>query len=314
MASSRRRKGKEMVWRAKVTFDPAVADKEEPFPLVTDSEAESEARAVAELVDSGAESSVGGDKSNVGGDTPTDSSAGEGEDKTAVADRRAAQVAPREPAHGNPRQSALKNACHEVGNIGVFFGNWGTRGTVGGPGAQRERIRAMDLQILRSPAHVVILCEANQAVEDLLKYGPQQSTAVAASSSSLPTFTAFSMSSQPQSSQPQSRRQEVEQRPTHEHFVVRGNERDTAVLVAVKTDNSNCLVLQEYILHNDHDYLEKGKKEDCAYAHAVRPSRLQTERRPLGQDGQFCRHPSQFKNCDHEVANCVKRLLGPTVS
>ena len=51
----------------------------------------------------------------------------------------------------------------------------------------------------------------------------------------------------------------LEKRSTHEHWVVRGNERETAVLVAARKDNTDSLVSLEYDVHDDHDYKEKKK-------------------------------------------------------
>ena len=59
-----------------------------------------------------------------------------------------------------------------MGNFGLFCGNWGQRGTLGGDARKRQRKKIHDRQILRSPAQVVVLCEATAEVEELLKQPP----------------------------------------------------------------------------------------------------------------------------------------------
>jgi hypothetical protein len=48
-------------------------------------------------------------------------------------------------------------------------------------------------------------------------------------------------------------------RQTHEHWVVRGDELETAVLIAARKDNTTFLECLEYEVNEDHPYTEKGK-------------------------------------------------------
>ena len=147
----------------------AVADHEapEPSPELT----------AAPRVDSDSDAdSVG---HSVAGDTVIDSSDAEGNhDETAVAARRQERVAPKARVQGVPDRSrgpAKHNSEPEVGNFGLFFGNWGLRGTLGDR-TQRLRREAMDRQILKNPAQVVVVVEASKELEALLQDPPVEGT------------------------------------------------------------------------------------------------------------------------------------------
>ena len=174
---------------------------------------------------------------SVVGDTASDTDAVgfEAGDSAVAAARRQQRRAPLEPLHGvaapHVHRPSKHNKEKEVGNFGLFFGNWGLRGTLGGPAAQTKRILAQDRQILKSPAQVVILAEASEELGNLLKMpevvgSPEQIG--------------------------------VQSRSTKEHFVVRGAEQ-AALLVAARKDNTTALALLKYEAHSDHDYTEKGK-------------------------------------------------------
>ena len=102
---------------------------------------------------------------------------------------------------------------------------------------QGRRRDAQDRQILKSPAQVVILCEANETVEEMLKQPPVSGD---------------------DDQHPQSR---LERRATHGHWVVRGNEQGSAVLVAARTDTCDYLHVLEHEVHEDHPYRENGKNK-----------------------------------------------------
>ena len=115
---------------------------------------------------------------SVAGDTVADSSGAEiDEDETAVAARRQQRVAPKTPAQGNPntgrRESSRHNNEPEVGSFGLFFGNWGQRATLGGDARKKARRITQDRQILKSPAQVIVLCEASAGVEEMLRQPPE---------------------------------------------------------------------------------------------------------------------------------------------
>ena len=108
---------------------------------------------------SACESLVG---TSVAGDSVVDSSDAEGKDKTptAAAARHQKKAAPKQQALGGStqREHGFKNSEPEVGNIGIFFGNWGTRGVVK-EGQQALRRKTMDKQLVKNPAHLVLLLE-----------------------------------------------------------------------------------------------------------------------------------------------------------
>ena len=87
----------------------------------------------------------------------------------------------------------------------------------------------MDEQTLKNPANVLMLAEAREEVETLLKSGP-----IAGASSGT----------------------KLEQRSTHQYFVVRGEEQ-SSVLCAARTDTTNKLELKDFRVSKDFTYTEK---------------------------------------------------------
>ena len=110
------------------------------------------------------------DETSSAGDTASETD-GDADDTAVAALKRQQRRAPKAPVHGNPalHRSAKRNSEPEVGNFGLFFGNWGMRGTVGGTGAQRLRREIQDRQILKSPGQVVIVAEATGQLEESLR-------------------------------------------------------------------------------------------------------------------------------------------------
>ena len=137
-----------------------------------------------------------------------------------------------------PRQrSAKKNMDHAVGNFGLFTGNWGLKGTIGKSEEQRNRMDAQDRQILKNPGQVVVLVEANEDVEILLRSLPQEED--------LNRSRGINW---------------LSGRPTHEHWVIRGNE-DAGILIASRKDNTDaCLLLHNEVFHA-HEYKEKSVRK-----------------------------------------------------
>ena len=180
---------------------------------------------------SACESLVG---TSVAGDSVVDSSDAEGKDKTptAAAARRQKKAAPKQQALGGStqREHGIKNSEPEVGNIGIYFGNWGKRGVVK-EGQQALRRKTMDKQLVKNPGHLVLLLESTPAQEELLKM-----TAVAGEDDA----------------------EGLDARPTHEHWVIRGNE-DEAILAAARKDTAAGLECLLYEVNEDHQYKEKGK-------------------------------------------------------
>ena len=56
-----------------------------------------------------------------------------------------------------------------MGNLGVYFGNWGTRATLKDGKAKRDRTERADKQVVCTPAQIIMLCEANEQVETNLR-------------------------------------------------------------------------------------------------------------------------------------------------
>ena len=127
-------------------------------------------------------------------------------------------------------ESAWRNKDVEVGNMGLFVGNWGMRGTLADKKQKRLRQETHDRQILKCPGQVIVLCEATAVVEELL-----QQPAVAGTPGA----------------------KGLEGRNTFEHWVVRGAEEQAAVLIAARKDNTTFLDLLDYDVNDDHSYREK---------------------------------------------------------
>ena len=170
---------------------------------------------------------------SVGGDTVADSSAAEnGESDAAVAERRNRRRAPRSTFQGDRQhRSSRWNAEPEVGNLGIFFGNWGARATLGGAKAQRRRMEKHDLQVLKNPAMIVVLAEAARETEEILK---------TCCSRGDPEV------------------QGLESRDDHDCHVLRGDE-ESAILIAARKDNTTCIQLLEYNVIDDHEYMQRGR-------------------------------------------------------
>ena len=88
---------------------------------------------------------------------------------------RQRRLAPKTPIEGNPQRgpSSKYNKEWEVGNFGLFFGNWGLRGTLGDKEQTRRRA-IQDRQILRNPGQVVMSVEASRQLEPLLQQPPPE--------------------------------------------------------------------------------------------------------------------------------------------
>ena len=87
---------------------------------------------------------------------------------------------------------------------------------------------------MKNPGQVVILCETTEAVAELLS-----NPAVAAEKPGV---------------------KGLEGRSTFEHWVVRGNEEESAVLIAARKDNCSYLKLLEYDVNPDHPYKAQTKR------------------------------------------------------
>ena len=179
---------------------------------------------------------------------------------TAVA---AEQRLPLEPIHGTrqPRPSShARNAEFEVGNFGLVFGNWGSRGTLENDVKQKERRHAHDLQVTRHPGQVLILAEATQDLEGLLQAPEQEGNLLADG---------------------------LAQRNTKEHWVVRGNE-EKGLLIAARKDNTTSLESLMYDVYNDRDYKTKGRPSQATSRIIVCRVGFKQNVGHLGKEIVFC--------------------------
>jgi hypothetical protein len=86
---------------------------------------------------------------------------------SAVAARRTTMAQPKNRVVGDLRrrnEPAERNQRFDVGNFGMFVGNWGERS-----GRQKKATVLHDCQIKGSPGEIIVLLEANEAVKDLLE-------------------------------------------------------------------------------------------------------------------------------------------------
>ena len=186
---------------------------------------------VTDLGDHSSCPSIVGDSIADGSGADTDQS------ETAVAARvarRAARVAPIRPEQGDPnirRQSSRWNAEPEVGNFGLFFGNWGLRATLAGAAVKKMRRKIQDRQIMKCPAQVLVLAETTEDTEVLLQQTRSHGN---------PDATG------------------LDKRDTAEHWVQRGNEAE-AILIAARKDVTTHLDCLEYDVYPDHPYTRKGR-------------------------------------------------------
>ena len=175
---------------------------------------------------------------------PGDSVVGSDSDLEARVERKRARAQPRLSFVGDDRsrgESADHNNDPEVGNIGIFCGNWGLRASLDSTdGAKVRRTERSDRQIMRCPAQILILQEATEDVEHLLT-----SPAVAAE---VPGSQGLSG------------------RQSFKHFVVRGDEPEAAMLIAAREDNCTYLELLKYDKHLDQTYKDNRKETRPAWS------------------------------------------------
>ena len=130
------------------------------------------------------------------------------------------------------RTHAERNSEFEVGNFGLHFGNWGTRGESNKRNVKARR-EASDRQILKAPSAVTTLAEASFEIEEALRQ-PAVAGDVGATG--------------------------LDRRPTCEHWTIRGEEK-SSVLIASRTDVTTGIELLVCDVHADHAYSEHGKQK-----------------------------------------------------
>ena len=172
-------------------------------------------------------SDVTGDTYNSDSDEAEDTGSSWTSTAAAARQQKRQPVDPVQRVHG---VSSWTNQNPEVGNVGLYFGNWGTRSTTGGKIVQKARNRVFDTQVTKNPTQLLVLCEVTKEVEAILK-------------------------AKPQAGDPDGNG--LEQRPTCEYLVVRGNE-ESSILVAARVDTAVAVESLEYHVSKDFEYTEKG--------------------------------------------------------
>ena len=140
---------------------------------------------------------------------------------------------PLQPAQGEPYRprSSRWNSEPEVGNMGIFCGNWGKRGTLGGNYEQRRRDEFMTLQIARNFAPVIVFAEAEERLQHLLMHDRSRGNPDG---------------------------EGVLRRDAHEYMVVRGQE-EVSLLIGARTDTCKRIELKHWEVNDDHLYKEQRK-------------------------------------------------------
>ena len=107
-------------------------------------------------------------ETSIAGDTASDTD-GEATGTAVAALERQQRREPKTSFHYSRPPSSKRNSEAEVGNMGLFFGNWGIRGTVASKAEQLKRRTTHDRQVLGNPGQTVIIAEASKEIEELLK-------------------------------------------------------------------------------------------------------------------------------------------------
>ena len=183
--------------------------------IKVDSDLESE-DAVAESLPSIAGASDTEDDSmpSIAGDTVA-SDTDPDQDPAASEARQKARNTPSNQFEGNPPEDRSRGASSEwnnepeVGNLGIFCGNWGTTSANKKKSVKIRRRENQEKQLTKSPAHVLVVLESTPRVADALR---QPAVAGVPNSSKLAG------------------------RPTCQYYVQRGKEPQSAVLVAARMD------------------------------------------------------------------------------
>ena len=173
---------------------------------------------------------------------------------------------------------AYQNAYPNYGNMGFFLGNWGDRGTLLGTQAQQARRKVHDEQVLKHPAHIIILCEANKTVEDLLR-DPSKSRRQEdqdeqeAEEDNDEQNASAAVAAEAYDSGPMRKRegQALNTRDRAPHFVQRGKEDGaTALLIGAKKSFADGLDCLSYIVYKGGQYkqqkTQKVAKNELSFA------------------------------------------------
>ena len=181
--------------------------------------------------------------SSVGDSTADDIAQG---NFTAVAARRHENAQPKIRVVGDKHvynTPAPRNSMPEVGNIAMMVGNWGQRSADGG-GYTRLNREAHDRQVMGSPAQIMILLEASDAVKAMLEHEPEF------------------VFDRPQSRPPgRAAYGNVKTRDWYEHYVVIGKEQDKQILMAGRKNNCTGIECHTYEPWFDGPFTTKTQRE-----------------------------------------------------
>ena len=182
----------------------------------------------AVVSDADVSSCPSGECDSVGASTEDDMERG---DLTAVAARRQQNAQPKARVVGDLHEykpPAARNSMPEVGNIAMMVGNWGQRSADGGGDTALNR-EAHDRQVMGSPAQIMILLEASDAVVAMLEHEPEF------------------VFDRPQSRPPgRAAYGNVKTRDWYEHYVVIGKEQDKPILMAARKNNCTGIECHTY--------------------------------------------------------------------
>ena len=120
---------------------------------------------------SDSQSSGGRKGDSVGSQTDAELKRG---DLSAVSARRTEMAQPKHRVVGDRHpyhEPAERNRRKDVGNFGIFVGNWGERSATSRKSADCRMLH--DSQVMGSPGELIVILEANRAVADMLKQPPR---------------------------------------------------------------------------------------------------------------------------------------------
>ena len=131
-------------------------------------------------------------------------------------------------------ESAPCNRQWEVGNFGLYLGNWGERGCKNiKKSKQQERTEASDRQIRKNPGMVVVLVEATKEIQDLLEKPAEEADDPMGEG--------------------------LAGRSTNQYRTCRTKEK-SGVLIAARTNNTWSLQWLYFKIHFDGRYRKNGKQ------------------------------------------------------
>ena len=176
--------------------------------------------------------------------------------------RAHAESAPLEPMQGEiPRHKSSKyNKEREVGNCGLYLGNWGQRPSVLTTDAARiARRNAQDLQIQKNPGNVVVILESAAEVATMLASpaavaDPFMMLASPSGEARRPDLWSDLGSER----EGRNATEHLESRPENQHYVIRGDA-ESCPLIAARRDTCTGIECLMNDVNADSPYTEKGK-------------------------------------------------------